>query len=313
MRPDQIDLLLTPSAPTLHPGGEWAVVSVVRPDVAKNDYLGQLWAVPVGDGKPSRFTRGHRDTAPRFSPDGQRLAFLRAGAGGAKPQLHVMPSAGGEAVQLTDATLGAGEPHWSPDGSRIAYVARSPEPGRYGTDEQIDADAEPPRLITDLRYLSDGVGYSQDRRSQVYVIDVPDLQADPAGVKVARDLSPVTSGPFDVDAVAWSPDGDRLAIVSARHEGRTGDLRADVWTCTPEGTDLVPVTPTTLHPESVRWSTDGARLWFLASDPGPTGLSFVAEHLGLFSVPADGSAAPVRHAGRDHGPGGGRVAADGHR
>lgn len=81
LRPEQIDLLPTLSAPTLHPEGGRAVVSVVRSDVATNEYVGQLWVVPVAGGEPTRLTRGHRDTSPRFFPDGRLLAFLRAQPG----------------------------------------------------------------------------------------------------------------------------------------------------------------------------------------------------------------------------------------
>jgi len=294
LRSDQIDLLSTLSAPTLHPDGDRAVVSVVRPDVASNEYVGQLWVVPVAGGEPTRLTRGHRDTCPRFSPDGRLLAFLRAEPEGGKAQVHVVPADGGEPVRLSEAPLGAGMPAWSPDSRRLGYTARRPEDGRYGTDDDVSADAEPPRLLTDLRYLEDGVGYVGDRRTQVYVVDVPDPRAIEVGGPPPQPTQ-VTDGPFESVEVAWSPDGTRLAFVSARHLGRVGDLRADVWTCAPDGTDLVQVTPTSLAAESVAWAADGAVLWFLASDPGPSGLEFIARHTGLFSVPADGSTEPVRH------------------
>lgn len=294
MRPDQIDLLPHLSAPTLHPAGDRAVVSVVRPDVATNEYVGQLWLVPLGEGSPQRLTRGHRDTAPRFSPDGRWLAFLRAEPGGGAPQLHVVAADGGEPQRLTEATLGAGEPRWSPDSRQIAYAARQPEPGRYGTDPDVSADAEPPRLITDLRYLQDGVGYVGDRREQVLVVDVPDAGAEPSSGPL-RPPTAVTQGPYDSTSVAWAPDGSRLAFVSARHDGRSRDLRTDVWTAKPDGTDLVQVTGTTLSVDQVAWSGDGATLWLLAIDTGASGVDYIARHTGLFSVPAEGGAEPVRH------------------
>lgn len=268
------------------------MLSVVRPDVATNDYVGQLWTVPLDGSGTTRLTRGHRDTAPRFSPDGSLLAFLRAAPDGGKAQLHLVPAAGGEPVRLTDLPLGAGEPHWSPDGARIAVIARDPEPGRYGTDESVGADAEPPRLITDLRYLADGVGYVGDRPAQVFLVEVPDVAAEP----VAEAAAPVriTSGLFDVTDLAWSPDGARVAFVSARHPDHHDDLRVDAWTCKPDGTDLVRVTPTTLTVDSLAWGLDGSTLWLLAADAGQSGTDFVGRLTGVWSVPADGSATPTR-------------------
>lgn len=294
LRPDQIDLLPTVSRPTLHPSGDRAIVSITRPDVAANDYVGQLWAVALDGSGPRRLTRGHRDTAPRFSPDGRMLAFLRAGPDGGKAQLHVVAAGGGEPIQLTELPLGVGEPVWSPEGTRIAVIARDPEPGRYGTDDTVAPDAEPPRLITDVRYLSDGIGYVGDRPAQVFLVDVP----DPAGEPAADRGEPirVTAGLFDVEGVAWSPDGARLALVSARHPGHHDDLRVEVWTCRADDSDLVPVT-TGLTVELVRWS--GSALWLLASDPGPSGLDFVGRSTGLWSVPADGSASPTRLTDRE--------------
>lgn len=294
LRPDQIDLLPTLSVPSLHPDGDRAVLSVVRPDVASNSYVGQLWTVPLAGGEPTRLTRGYRDTLPRYSPDGTLLAFVRVESEGDKGQLYVMPAAGGEAVRLTDTALDAGTPVWSPDSRQLAFTARVPEPGRYGTDSEVSADAEPPRLISTPRYLEDGVGYNGDRRNQVLVVDVPDLRAEPSK-KLPAEATQLTEGPYDSVSVAWSPDGSRLAFVSARHAERARDLRADVWTCAPDGGDLFQVTATILVAQEVTWSPDGGTLWFLASDPGPSGLEFIARHVGLFSVPADGSAEPVRH------------------
>ena len=294
MTPDSLTQLRTPSAPTLHPAGDRCVVSVTSPDETSNEYAGQLWEVPLAEGgTPRRISRGHRDTAPRFSPDGTLLAFLRSDKGG-KPQLHVVEAGGGEPVRLTDHPLGAGAPTWSPDSRRLAYVARVPEPGRYGTEEGVGPEAEPPRHLTDLRYLADGVGYVQDRRNHVFVLDVPDLHGDPRELPVPALGSQVTDGDTDHDAVAWSPDGSRLAFVSARHDTRVHDLRSDAFTCAADGSDLVRATDTSLDVHEIAWSLDGTALWLVANDLGPSGRDFVGRSAGLWSVPADSSAAPAR-------------------
>ena len=94
MRPDQLPLLTTLSAPAVHPDGDWCVVASSRPDFDADDYVGQLFRVPL-DGSPvRRLTRGRADAHPRFSPDGSLLGFLRAGASD-KPQVHLIPAEGG--------------------------------------------------------------------------------------------------------------------------------------------------------------------------------------------------------------------------
>lgn len=119
MKSEHLPLLTSVSAPAVHPDGSRAVVSVVRPDFDADAYVGQLWDVPLDPGKPDsdrlntesrprRLTRGFRDTAPDFSPDGLVLAFLRAAAGG-KPQLHVVEASGSEPQLITDAPLGVSD------------------------------------------------------------------------------------------------------------------------------------------------------------------------------------------------------------
>src|SRR3954454_10735289 len=108
MRPAELALLRTPGAPTVSPDGRIAVVAVVRPDLQSDEYRSQLWAVPTDASAPARpLTDGHRDTAPAFSPDGRGLAYVGAEPGG-RPQLWVMPTAGGTGRRLTDHHLGAG-------------------------------------------------------------------------------------------------------------------------------------------------------------------------------------------------------------
>jgi len=53
------------------------------------------------------------DTQPTWSPDGNRIAFIREG------EIHTIKPDGSDLKQVTDD--GAGAPAWSPDGSRIAF------------------------------------------------------------------------------------------------------------------------------------------------------------------------------------------------
>ncbi|MGH7291644.1 MAG: TolB family protein, partial [Myxococcota bacterium] len=172
VRATDIEKLVSVGRPEIAPDGSFAVFATSRPDLAANRAVGQVWRVNLPDGIPRRLTRGTADTSPRLSPDGSRIAFLRGDAKG-QAQIHVVDAGGGEPAQVTDAPLGVEEFDWSEDGGAIAFTARVPEDGRYGSVEGLDAAAEAPRRITGIRWHANGLGYIADRPAQVFAVAVP--------------------------------------------------------------------------------------------------------------------------------------------
>lgn len=301
MIPADVALLRSPGQPALSPDGATAVISVLAADLGTDEYAGSLWAVPVdGSAPPRRLTRGHRDTAPAWSPDGRWIAFVRAEPKG-RPQVHLVEATGGEPVLLSAAPLGATEPRFSPDGSRIAYLARVPEEGRY--EEGGDPAGEPPRHITTFRYRADGIGFFRDRPQHLFAVDVP---ADPSASAPPEPVA-LTAGDLDVSGHRWLPDGEHLVVVGALHPGREEDLLSDALLVTARQTGDGPPEPATpltfaehgsLSVMAVEPSPDGRTLWLLAGDMGPTRRAFVAAQTGLFSLelgtPSAGPRPPVR-------------------
>jgi dipeptidyl aminopeptidase/acylaminoacyl peptidase len=296
MKPSDISALRAPGRPTLSPDGRYAVAAVAHPDLDADEYTAHLWLVSVervgevGGGSEScrQLTQGWRDAEPRWSPDGRWLAFVRAerdantGKVG-KPQLWLLPAQGGEGRRLTDHPLGVGDPVWSPDSTRLAYTARVPEPGRYGTDERIPSEAEPPRRITTLSYRFDNLGFLIDRRSHVWTVGID-------GGEPVR----VTDGDFDHVGVDWSPAGDLLTFAAARHESAGNDLRSDVWVCRPDGTGLRALTDGGVNAAQPRFTPDGQAVCFVAAQLGEADRVAVCRNGGLWSVPVDGGSAPKR-------------------
>src|SRR5262245_48232339 len=112
------------SDPQISPDGRSVAVVVSRANWEENRYDPQLVLVDVAsrEQRPLTFTLGRRGvSSPRWSPAGDRLAFLAQADG--KPQVFVMPMTGGESWQLTRGSAGVQQFAWSPDGTRIAFVA----------------------------------------------------------------------------------------------------------------------------------------------------------------------------------------------
>src|SRR5215470_6809416 len=99
--------------PEISPDGRDIAYVLVTVNEKEDRYDTALWAVATAGGAaPRRLTSGPRDLAPRWSPDGRTLAFLRAEEKG-PPQIHLLPMTGGEARRLTDLPRGAGVPVWA--------------------------------------------------------------------------------------------------------------------------------------------------------------------------------------------------------
>lgn len=304
MKATDISALTALSRPTIHPDGSYAVFATSTPNLEADRNVGQLWRVPLdGSSAPQRITRGVQDGAPQFSPDGSTLAFLRAVAD--KPQLHIMPTDAGEALQITDAPLGVGSFRWSPDSQRIAFLARVPEEGRYGSVKDLGPSAEAPRRITTLRYRSNGLGYDRDRRNHVFLIEVPDPcgeppynaapsveHPEPEKVKNVQEARQLTSGDADASCIQFSPDGTRIAFISARHDTRDTDLADAIFELGLETRDLEPYALSTVQQQlsisGFVYSTSGTIL-FVASALGPDGRDFVAKNGALYTLQRDGS------------------------
>jgi dipeptidyl aminopeptidase/acylaminoacyl peptidase len=211
-----------------------------------------VWLVDADGVSPPRpFTTGGPAGAPRFSPDGRWLSFIRPGDGG--PSLWVAPMDGGEARRIAGPYPALTHPAWAPDSSRLAFAARTdPAPGKTA-----------PRVVTGLHNRLDGQGWWSGP-SHVHVVDLD-----------GGEPQPVTAGRADHDQPAWSPDGQRLALVADREPGFEDRMyQGDVWLADMAGWDgtsaapLVRITGGRGVAYEPVFSPDGAEVAFLANDAG---------------------------------------------
>lgn len=319
MKPNDIETLISVGRPDIAADGSFVVFATSRPDLAANRAVGQVWRIDLPDGAPRRLTRGTADSAPKLSADATRIAFLRADAKG-KPQVHVVAAAGGEPVQATDAVLGVEDFAWSPDGATIAFVARVPEKGRYGSVEGLDASAEAPRRITGIRWHANGMGYIGDRPAHLFVVAVPEIDAEPfyepaAAVRpddetppkkgvVAADARQLTEGTTSHSGVVFSADGREVLTAPDDIEPLRRDLRTRVIAIALDGSGRREVlgADAALSVYDLQVAADGT-LALLAHEVGD-GVDFVAPGVGLWlledGVPRRLTDAETIHLGEGH-------------
>ena len=256
--PDHIYELTTVSDPSLSPDGTRLAFTRSNIDRERMESRSQVMMMDLPDGAPFAFTQGDVDSTPRFSPDGQAVAFVRRDDSGVK-QLWLIPVAGGEARQLTHGTGGAAEHAWSGDSRSLAFTS-DVDPDRVPEDH--DHNKEPQvRVARRIRYRTDSMGWRGDRFRQLFVVNAH-----------TRETRQLTHGEGEVAAPVWSPDGSRIAFVSDRRADRDVSWHAEVYVVPAEGGALEEWSRgLSCYSQggvdgALAWSPDGGRLAVVGTD-----------------------------------------------
>ena len=270
----------------------------------------------AGDSAPRQLTSGPHDSGPRWSPDGQWIAFNRATEKDGKPeppQLCLLPMAGGDAFVFTDLPKGASDPKWSPDGKSIVFAASanpedlakqarqkkkeaelkkaaqasgSPAPAEKKNAEEAGEEERESdvHVITRAVYRDDEEGYLDPTRPQHLWIVPPPRSAD-------EKVEPrqLTKGRFNEGHAFWSKDGAQIYFTSWHvDEPYYEPPKTELYVVPSKGGDAKLLTTIPMNVRKLALSPDGRQAAFIASVNEPVN-SYSEPDLWKISTSWDGS------------------------
>jgi dipeptidyl aminopeptidase/acylaminoacyl peptidase len=207
------------SDPQISPDGEHIIFCVQHVDEKTEKKSSNFWLVATDNGDPRQFTYGDQsDRHPRWSPNGQEIAFLSNRKDEKQEQLHIIPFHGGEARSLTEFKGSFASFEWSPDGAQIVcqFRKKDEETLEREEDEQKKKLGIVARQITSLEYKMDGAGYLPQEKWHIWTVDTTD-----------GDAQQLTAGSYDETEPRWSPDGQQILFISNRSEDPAQETDAD--------------------------------------------------------------------------------------
>lgn len=267
----------------LAPNGAYVVYIVQRVDQKTEEKCTNLWLVSTKTGNTHQFTSGDQnDTHPRWSPDGNRIAFLsNRGDKEKPPQIYLIPVDGGEARPLTTIEGTITEYVWSPDGRRVVCAVRKTDPEKLEAqkDEQKKKLGVVSRHYKRVFFKLDDYGYLPKERLHLWNVDARSGRA-----------KQLTDHPvYDEQNPTWSPDGEWLAFMSNRSVNPDFDIDAvDLFVMPAAGGDIRKIETPTGGKSMPDFSPDGKWIAYY----GMEGEGLWYKNNGLWVVPFDGSEPP---------------------
>jgi TolB protein len=216
-----------------------------------------LWLALPDASQPKSLTGGEGiDDRPAFSPDGRRIAFV-SGRGGRRG-IWVMNSAGGT-PKLLGEQIALDTLSWNPEGTRIFFATPGDRLPKLVSMSVDDGSVEP---FEGVAGHAPSWSPSTNRLAYLALEEPPELTTVRTTLVIVEGgehhpyLHPTLRQGFSNGLTAWSPDGRRVALLSAQ-----ANLPNTIWIFDPEAREpfrQLAELPVTMFARGITWNPDGS-------------------------------------------------------
>jgi len=267
------------SDPQIAPDGSQVAYARQGMDIMNDRRHAAIWVVEAdGSGHRPLTEPGLNASSPRWSPSGDRLAYVSSTDEGAEVFVRWMDT--GQTAQLTQLAASPSGLAWSPDGSHLAFsmrVKRTPESFASMPRKPDGADWAPaPDVVDQVIYRSDGSGYLDAGYTHLFTL--------PAEGGAPRQI---THGDYDHGGTpVWTPDGGALLFSANRHDDAALDpLNSEIYRVDLDSREITALTDRAGPDSAPTLAPGGDRIAYTGFDDRAQGYQVTR----LYVMDADGS------------------------
>jgi len=229
----------------LSPDGRQVLYSLSALDWANNKRKTIYYMISSEGGEPRQYIGEAGGNAFQFSPDGTFLTFTRSVD--KFNQIFIMPTFGGEAVQLTKHENSVGSYKWSRDSQTIFFVAAEPR----GKDEEKKFKAG-----EDAVFIDEGPnGQEEGSWNALWGFDVK-----------AKKESRLTDEKIIIGGFDPSPDGTRVLYAARAENRRNQGYLSEIYLLDLKDKKSIRLTDNKAPESGVLWAPDGKSFVYSAPD-----------------------------------------------
>ena len=287
------------SDPRVSPDGKTIVYVRKSNDIMKDRERSNLWQVST-DGSDHRplYSGLNSIKSPRWSPNGEKLAFISNDTG--SQQIHVRWFDSGDTAVISQLQASPSNLSWSPDGKWLAFTMNVKAPTKSIAEPRTKPEgatwAKKPITVTTTRYQYDGQGIVEPAYRHVFIV--------PADGGTSRQL---TEGNFNhYGSLAWSPNSDQVFFSAYRSDDwELVSDEADIYSVNISTKKLTQITNQSGAERSPVISPNGRLIAFIKEERRPLAytpdqiaiMDLNGENIRILSEALDGDASNLLWAG----------------